>query len=188
MFAKNVEKQIDITEAVRRFGDIAERYCAVVEQAATLSRNEFLLKVYSMLPELIDKAIHLPLVTCDDNEEVNLEEETRARALEEQARMSHENWWQLLSMLKVKFADWDTYWMVFDPTKESEAIHGSLANDIADIYRDLKEGVFLAALNEYPKRNVIFEWRVGFDTHWGRHAVDALGVFHARSAEIQEEV
>jgi len=180
------EEQIEIAEAVRRFGGLAQDYCSLIERAPMLEKNGFLLQVYSLLPQLIDQAIRLPLVTFDNNEKIDPAEESRARVLEEKAQMSHEEWWQLYSALKVKLGDWDHYWMVFDPTKDSEAIHGSLADDIADIYSDLKEGLILAATNAYRLRDIIFEWRLGFDTHWGQHAVDALGVLHARSAEVRE--
>ena len=40
--------------------------------------------------------------------------------------------------------------MVFDPRTDNEAIHGSLSGDIADIYRDLKDGIVLKETNEVP--------------------------------------
>jgi len=39
--------------------------------------------------------------------------------------------------------DWNYYNEVFDPTEDSEVIEGSLADDIADIYRELEEGIDL---------------------------------------------
>lgn len=58
--------------------------------------------------------------------------------------------------------DWNLYWMVFDPRTDNEAIHGSLSGDIADIYRDLKDGIVLKETNEVPASETIFEWRFGF--------------------------
>lgn len=52
--------------------------------------------------------------------------------------------------------------MVFDPRTDNEAIHGSLSGDIADIYRDLKDGIVLKETNEVPASETIFEWRFGF--------------------------
>ena len=74
--------------------------------------------------------------------------------------------------------DWDLYWQVFDPTKDSEAIYGSLADDIADIYRDLKEG--LDDIHLARAEDIIWEWRLGFSSHWGKHAIDALRTIHFR--------
>jgi len=49
---------------------------------------------------------------------------------------------------------------------------GDLADDLADIWRDLKRGLAL-----YQKGNLAaaaWGWRNSFDTHWGRHAAGAL--------------
>ena len=47
---------------------------------------------------------------------------------------------------------------------------GSLADDAADIYRDLPSG-----LND----NAVGEWRFGFDNNWGKHAAEALYALHS---------
>jgi hypothetical protein len=75
--------------------------------------------------------------------------------------------------------DWDLYWQVFDPTKDSEAIHGSLADDIADIYRDIKEGLGLQDPDITLQRDAIWSWRLGYYSHWGQHAINALYMAHA---------
>lgn len=81
-------------------------------------------------------------------------------------------------MLKAKLGEWDLYWEVFDPTKDSEAIRGSLADDIADVYRDIKEGLGCQDLDLALQGDAIWEWRVGFYSHWGKHAIDALRTIH----------
>jgi hypothetical protein len=67
------------------------------------------------------------------------------------------------------------YWEVFDPRKDEKAIRASLADDIADIYRDLERGS--NCLKENPAE-AIFHWRFGFYSHWGSHAVNALRITH----------
>lgn len=67
---------------------------------------------------------------------------------------------------------------------DSEAIHGSLADDLADIYRDLKEGLTLTSVKEYPSRGIVFEWQYSFETHWGKHAINAIAVLHSISAQL----
>ena len=57
---------------------------------------------------------------------------------------------------------------------------GDLADDLADIYRDIKPGLRALEHNidEYAATNV-FEWKEPlFKTHWGRHAVDAMRILH----------
>jgi len=98
--------------------------------------------------------------------------------IEAKARIGHEEWNQLYNALKEKLGDWDLYWQVFDPTKDNKAIYGTLADDIADIYRDLKNGINLTESDTVLPRDIISEWRFGFYSHWGRHAINALGTIH----------
>ncbi len=93
------------------------------------------------------------------------------------ARMTQEQWGELCSLLKEKLGDWNLYSPVFDPTKDREAIYGSLADDIADIYRDLKEGLVLHS-DLAPPNDILWEWRLGFYSHWGKHAIDARHTIH----------
>jgi len=90
--------------------------------------------------------------------------------------MDGDAWRKLYGSLKEKLGDADSYWMVFDAKKDNEAIRGSLADDIVDIYRDLQEGLVLK--NKACPQSAIWEWRPLFDSHWGYHAMDALKAIH----------
>jgi hypothetical protein len=159
-----------------RFGSVAQRFCAIVDAAPRLDKIEFLVQVYRILPELIGEAIHLPHVELGDDEDQVYE--SSLRQFRAKARMIEKEWGQLYDSLKEKLGDWDLYWQVFDPTKDNEAIHGTLADDIADIYRDLKEDINLMESGQVLLRDIIFDWRVGFYSHWGKHAIDALRTIH----------
>jgi hypothetical protein len=82
--------------------------------------------------------------------------------------------------LKEKLGEWDQYNQVFDPTQDADAVHGSLADDLADIYRDLKEGLVLKETKLRQPEDLIWEWRFAFHSHWGKHAMDALLTIHFR--------
>lgn len=171
-----MNKQDNYAGAVNHFGLIAEQYCSLVDSQSALDKSEFLLQVYRMLPELIAEASRLPPVSFDDDE--NEEQETTIRKIRDETEMKQQGWRQLYNSLKEKLGDWNLYWMVFDPRTDNGAIHGSLADDIADIYRDLKNGIVLREANEVPASEIIFEWRFGFTSHWGQHAVNALRTIH----------
>ena len=73
----------------------------------------------------------------------------------------------------------DYYWTV-EPdieTYEAQRGVGSLADDLTDIYLDLKDGLngLLAGQSE---RDVVFDWRLTSWIHSGFHAVDAMVVIH----------
>ena len=168
--------QDNYARAVSRFGPIAQQYCSLVDSRSALDKSEFLLQVYRMLPELIAEASGLPPVSFGDDE--NEEQEASINKIHAETEMKQQEWGLLYDSLKEKLGDWDLYWMVFDPRTDNEAIHGSLADDIADIYRDLKDGIGLKETNKVPACEIIFEWRFGFTSHWGQHAVNALRTIH----------
>jgi hypothetical protein len=168
--------QDNYSDAVGRFGLVSRRYCSLVDSRATLDKAEFLHQIYGILTELIVEAIRLPQVHFTDDE--NERQAAKIREACAKSRMKHEGWSTLYNSLQEKLGDWDLYWQVFDPTKDNEAIRGSLADDIADIYRDVKDGIRLTETNQAPFDVIIFDWRFGFSSHWGNHAMNALRTIH----------
>ncbi len=73
----------------------------------------------------------------------------------------------------------------FDPLSatDREFTYSSLADDLADIWRDMAKG--LRRLDSgVPAGVVWWEWRFSFYTHWGAHAAGALrAVYHFRRSE-----
>ncbi len=169
---------VNYAEIATKFGSVADRFCALVDTARSLDRAELLLQLYRILPVLLTEAIVLPDVDLygrdepdDPNEDLS---DNRVRA-----PMGTDEWRELYQSLKEKFGDADVYWEVFDPTVKEEAIAASLADDIADIYRDLKEGLVLAEKQPASPEQLIWDWRFGFYSHWGEHATGALRTLHS---------
>jgi hypothetical protein len=168
----------DNAEIAGRFAVVANRFCSVVDSASRMERTDLLLQIYRILPKLIDEAISLPDVKLSDSDDpIGGSGQPAFRA---NVGRSVQEWGQLYNLLKEKLGDWDRYWQVFDPTEDDEAIFGTLADDIADIYRDLKEGLVLIEAHEAPPEDVIWNWRLLFYSHWGKHAMDALSALHFR--------
>jgi hypothetical protein len=158
-----------VQAAFSDFRSIAAELCAIVDTAPSLDRVVMLSRLYGILPRLIHQAIELPRVSCSDGD-------TRIEI--RKARMKTGDWDRLYQLLKERLGDWNLYWQVFDPTKDSEAIHGSLADDIADIYRDLNDGLGFENPDLALQRDAVWSWRFGFYSHWGKHAIDALRTIH----------
>jgi hypothetical protein len=165
----------EITASADGFRLIAARFCSIVSAASMLERTEFLVQIYRILSELISAAIRLPEVNQTDEEQ-----EASSSKPPLKARLSHEQWKQLYDLLKEKIGDWDIYWQVFDPTNDKHAVAGSLADDIADIYRDLKEGLILLEGHQTPTEDIVWSWRLLYYSHWGKHAIDTLLALHFR--------
>jgi len=168
-------------ELVDRFGVVAQRFCSLVDTASNMGRAELVAEIYRILPSLIGEAMKLPNV--HPSEKVGQIAPTGKPALLSNDRMTHGEWTQLYNFFKEQLADWDLYRQVFDPTKDQDTVVGSLADDLADIYRDLKEGLVLNETHQASPEDIIWEWRFSFYSHWGKHAIDALQTIHCRISE-----
>jgi hypothetical protein len=73
----------------------------------------------------------------------------------------------LYTHLRELLGDRDGYFLEFD---RADAMTGSLADDLADIYCELRHG--LCAFDANPER-VLATWCLGYDRHWCQHLVDA---------------
>jgi hypothetical protein len=172
----------DLRIAVVRFKVVAEEFCSIIEAEPTTQRNNLLVRIYRVLPNLLKGAINLPEVPADAGDaEQQFEKQAHANV-----RLTNEEWKQLYDSLKNKLRDWDLYWQVFDPTTDKESVCGSLADDLADIYRDLKEGVILNETRRASPAEIIWNWRLLYYSHWGKHAMDALQAIHFRLQEVLE--
>lgn len=166
----------EIAHIASRFSATACQFCSVVDSASSSNRTELLSKLYRILPVLISEAISLPDASLD----YGGPQETAGCGLRIGAPGEHE-WRKLYNFLKEKLGDWDLYHQVFDPTKDSEAICGTLADDIADIYRDLRKGLaFREKRSGQPDVDAVWTWHLLFYSHWGKHAMDALLTIHFR--------
>ena len=174
------------SEAVERFGAIAQKYCALIESRSTLDRTEFLLQIYQLLPALIGEGIRLPQVELPE-EDTEKQEGSLIHDGRAESDMTHEQWNEIYSSLTEKLGDWVSYSMVFDPRKDTEVISGSLADDFADIYRDLKNGLRLSARKDVSPEDIVFQWRLAFQINWGRHAMSSLRVIHCLVVEHDDD-
>jgi hypothetical protein len=145
------------TDAVDIFVREARTYCNFVENASNLSLADRLRTARERLLSLYSAVLSLPSVEPEDT-------------VAPQTPDVPADW--------PGFEDKDVYWEVFDPYEhdDNQPVAGSLADDVLDVYRDIRRG--LALWDASQRRNAIWEWRFHFDAHWGDHAVDALRALH----------
>ncbi|MCP4397045.1 MAG: DUF5063 domain-containing protein [bacterium] len=135
--------------------DTAREYCRTIENSGS-DDNDWLTRVFSLLPRL-----HAAIAAQMKNDgeaftplEANLE-----------------NRFEMFTELHRLLGERDAYWMEYDMLHEAEHKSGSLADDLTDIYCELKSG-----LNQLEQQNpdqVLDNWKHGYRLHWGRHLVDA---------------
>jgi hypothetical protein len=94
----------------------------------------------------------------------------------------------LFSRLRVRLGERDMYWLEYDhpddTNTDGEHRTGSLADDLTDIYFELKRG--LNMLDAAGPDEVAHLWELGFKEHWGQHLVDAER--HLYSLKINDQL
>jgi hypothetical protein len=150
--------------------DEVERYCTIVETAEQWDRTTFTWAVAEALAGLMAAASRLAPV--------------QAPAVELPDGPSSEAWVERFHGVQNALGDWADYWTTQGPFGEEAdtAVLLPLADDLADIWRDLKPGLLGLAAGA-PLDAALWDWRFTFYTHWGAHAVEALRVLHARRAD-----
>lgn len=145
--------------AAEVFTRVAQQFCELVEQLPSDANDEFLTRLSIALAELIAAGLSLPDVapptaTIPTNPQIDHAADV------------------VRDKLRLIVGDRDLYWTVDPKTKEAP-VRASLSDDLADVYRDLQEGLMMQEKGAEPAE-ILWTWRFSFDSHWGRHATDAL--------------
>jgi len=145
-----------MTEEFEVLHRVAREYCDVIEAVGEQEQG-WLKKVVKILPRL-----HAAISAILEMEksggkpvEANLEKR-----------------FSLFSKLHQLLGDKDAYWMEYDLGNE-ECRSGSLADDLTDIYCELKQGLHMLENENADPDTVLLNWREGYKIHWGRHLLDA---------------
>lgn len=141
---------------VEAFAEAARRFVTFVEESAVLSAEAF---VRDVQPKLIDVyARGMALDHRDPTEDGD-----------PPTSMTTDEWWVVYQRLQRQLGSFDS------------VVDGSLSDDIADIYRDLRDGFLPYDAGDTDE--AIWNWRTEFETHWGRHAAHAIYALHVLRSE-----
>jgi hypothetical protein len=156
---------------ITAFRNVATRFCSLLENdidnSVLWARQilDVLAEVYSIGQKLPD--LSLLEVSRDTPEEFRVGEHDWKQIFERVSRAIPQRY----------------YWVYFDPIlkpdSEQEAVVGDLADDLADIYRDLKSGLSIWENQlgiQVPE--IVWNWKFLFQAHWGQHAIDAMRALH----------
>jgi hypothetical protein len=138
-------------QGINEFYQSAVTYCSLIENFDNKNLKILLLS----LLDLYSKALQLPNVEPEQDKMMNID-----------VHLPH-----------ITICQYDHYWEVFNPYELEEPVGASLSDDIIDIYKDVKKGILLFESNEH--KEAIWEWKFGFEIHWGSHAVDAIRALHS---------
>ena len=143
---------------------IARRYCSVIESLDDGNR-ESLTQLNEILPRL-----HAAMTAVPSHEEGSYD-----------PSVDLDQRFELFSRLHRLLGDLDGYWMEYDVAPDRQEMSGSLADDLTDIYCELKNGLKRLDGSDDTGRT-LGRWRAGFCKHWGQHVVDAERHLYALSA------
>ena len=133
---------------------LARNYCELVDHFDDTG-SDWLHQVATLLPRLHAAVASLNLPEPEDGYYQNADLDAR---------------FELFSQLRNLLGDLDSYWMEFDVAEDEQNMSGSLADDLTDIYCELKHGLMF--VDGEPER-AVEGWHKGYHLHWGQHLVDA---------------
>lgn len=136
---------------------VAKEYCELIEHLDQ-HRDVWLARLIELLPRLHAAVVGLGQPSEDAGRTVTPDLDAR---------------FELFSRVRQVLGDSDPYWLEFDVAADGQQMSGSLADDLTDIYCELKYGLTLLDSRPGDPGPALNGWREGFKRHWGQHLVDA---------------
>ncbi|WP_199621367.1 DUF5063 domain-containing protein [Paenibacillus alkalitolerans] len=147
------------------FLKVADDYCRYVEDLENITEYSFVVDLLSILSSLYNEALLLPEVMPSDKEGVVvMDSEIKTRVYLDIAK---------------KLEGYRFYFTVLDMFESEEAGYADLADDLTDIYKDIKEAMIIYEMgNDEDRLHAIWTLKFTFKAHWGYHLLDALKALH----------
>ncbi len=150
------------TETLQQMRQSGTTYCDLIEDT-TLNKTQWLTQVEKALARLHYSIIDLLPAPIDKNYPMTPNFERR---------------FELYSQLRDKLGEDDQYTIGFD-SDLIETLSGSVADDLTDIYCELKYGLVQLDDHAFSDSEVIEHWTNSYHLHWGQHLVDANRHFYS---------
>jgi len=170
--------------AVGGFRGVAARFIGLVRDREKYTPPELLHLVHPLLAELYAAGYALPEKPAEAYGEDDDDDDATSPPSDPVALEAHSARWRLIcfGLSKQIGARWNSYQEVFDPYADPPElpVTGSLSDDLADILLDLEDGEMLWERGDFD--SAVWEWRFGFESHWGEHVTGALRAIRTLAA------
>ena len=148
-----------MSKHVQHFADVANAFCTWAEESSE-DQIDQVPAALALLSNLYQLALVLP----------ELFDEQDAPEIQDQ------DWKKVFA--RFGSMPFNYYSQFFDPLEVTgEPTVADLADDLADIWRDLKRGLLLFQAGNVAA--ACWQWRQSFWSHWGQHATGALHALHS---------
>jgi hypothetical protein len=164
----NIESQAVFDRNTIEFVTVAAEFCAFLERSEEIKRPIFVDTILKLLPLLYLKASMLPPV-----EQFNEEEPEHC--------VSEDTYEVMRINIATVMAEKDDYLDVFlsDMVYSDTPIKRTISEDLADIYQDIKDFIFVfrLGLNE-TMNDALYICKENFGNYWGQKLVNTMRALH----------
>lgn len=155
------------SKRVLEFLTVANEFCLLVEECSEHPQKHLLEYFQRILPLLFIKGSLLPDIDPSDPEQ-------------HERYVTEEQWETRFNALRAVFDSNDSYWSIAHPSDQiPQPDKSSLAEDLADLYQDMKDFVLLYQKPLTSAReNAVSACKLFFEEHWGKKALLASYIIH----------
>lgn len=164
--ARRQSWDMDYNKQAKEFTELAQEFCAWA-YASPNNEDEEVFYALKILSKLYCWAVQLPECAPTD-----------LLYSEEIPKIDYKETHTLFKKMPFQY-----YKKFFYPLniETEEPIMGDLYDDLADIYKDLKDGLWY--IERGSEADAVFHWKNTFGFHWGQHLVDALKALHSHAVK-----
>ena len=157
----------DRDAATDAFQRVAQVYCATINTCGQVPAKQFLVAIHRQLVDVYGRVLVLP-----PSDEIHPGNEESAHPSNTSPGLDSGAPEYEALMDQLGGNRW--YFEVFDPWEldDNHAVAGDLADDLWDVYNGLRAGLEL--WSQGLRESALWEWRFGFESHWGEHVTGAI--------------
>ena len=165
----DVFSEVVYSKNVIEFVTVANEYCSFVEAVDHFNRKDFISRIQKLFPLLYLKASLLPEPDLEISDEAP------------EKFVGEDDYNFILNKLVSKIGEFDAYQEIYDSSMQYSHIpvEGSIAENITDIYQDLKDFILCYRIGTLEVMNdALGECRNNFEQYWGQRLVNGLRAIH----------
>lgn len=171
-------KEIVYSHNSVEFVTVAVQYCAYIESITDITQQELTDKLTKLLPFLYMKTSLVPDTAMTSEEEVEI-------------TVTEADYNYIMAKLYAIYGKDDTYLEVFmeDMKYSDTPISASIAEDLTDIYQDLKNAITIYERGITENMNdALYVCIENFKTYWGQKLVNVLRALHMLKYTVEDNL